>query len=312
MIPHKNLWFLLFSFTGCNLFTGPHVAEELVPEVETWTLSASKGLAILIMMDDTEETHEVWGYLSNGSKTFYDQVDQPFRIRFVSTYLDEDGSALWMDGGVEIDDEAEWAGAFAHEFDLAFTPAIRHRDVLTPRSRDALRDVLGSDEGQGFVGDDHLVVMLISALHDHSEDTPEQRDVLRERMEAQPWGSTLVMATPLTDRCEHLYSNIREGHDITRALLHESLTADLDLCDRWMTPAVDAVEVASGRQNLLDGELSWPAIDGTVEVFGVAGGSETALPPDQWSVEGAHVRVSPPLRGFDAVRVAYEREVPAK
>lgn len=295
---------------ACDSLTGPRIEEQIVSATESRPLEMSTGVAILIVLDDTEETQDVWGLLTNGSKLFYIDGDQPFRIRFLSTYLHASGGPLWMDGGTVVDDSAEWEGEFGYAFDQTVRPFIRQREVHTPRPRDAVRQALATDALSDFVGDDHLVVMVISAFDDHSDDTQEQRAELGWLMESQPWGSSTVLVTPQADGCMSPHSTQREGHNLSRAVFADSLVADVDVCDwGWMNPAVDAVEVASARRNHIVVTLADTPIPGTVEVFGVTAGARTALPTEQWSVTGTTLVVDPPLRGFDAVQAEYKRDV---
>ncbi len=288
---------------------GARIDEDVIPASESWQVPEVSDLAFLIVMDDTEVTQDVWGAISSGSAKFF-RSGQHFRMRFLSTYLDQDGTPLWMDQGAVIDDEAESDSLFAIEVQQVMHPAIRDRDVLTPRPRDALRLALSSHEGQDFIGEDHLVVLLASALYDHSEDTPAEEVELRWLMESQPGGSSLMMATPQGGGCKGLYSEVSDSHDQTRALLSESLVVDTDLCGgRWLDDVGYAFEDARGWQNHLEVTLSWGPLDGVVEVVGVEGQDEVVLDAAQWSLDGQQLSIGPPLRGFSEVRARYEREV---
>ena len=289
---------------------GPSVAESVVAEEHTWELPAAPGLSVLVVMDDTERTVDVWGRLTNGSKTFLYDLTPPYRFDFASTYTTVEGP-LWFEYEQAVDHTAEWDGEFDVNFGLAVWAGLRERSPHErPAGRDALRMLLQSDRGHDLVDSEHLVVLMIGALDDSSDDDEAERRELRDLMESQPWGASLILVTPLSRGCRYEFERAQDGHDVTRSLLGASLHADVDLCDwGWIDPVVEAVTRAPGRLNFVDGELPFRPLPGTVEVFGVGADGEVELPQDQWEVDGTSLHVDPPLRGFEAVRVRYEREV---
>jgi hypothetical protein len=292
---------------------GGRVEEDVVTERELIGLPEAEARAILIVMDDTYETKDVEGWLGNGMKGFFYDVPHPFRMRFVSTYLTELGQPRWLDGGNVLDSDAASPGDFHVEFQQTVDPHLfRGREPLEPHTRAALGAALASDEGRAFVGQDPVVIAVLTAMSDFTVDTPQDRAALGTLVAGQPYGASVVLVTPQSSGCRYTFEPNPTGHDFTRQALGDSLVAEADTCDRyWLQTVFDTASDPDlpRWQNSLDVELAFSPLPGSLVVEGVDGDRVVPIPSAQIEVEGRRLRVAPPLGGVPQVRVTYQREV---
>lgn len=290
----------------------PLVSETEVDSTESFPLDRSERTTLVIVMDDTESTLDVYGRTSNASGNFYDALvsgNRSFNVLLGSTYVDVEapwpGEIVVSESDIEGDDG--WNNSlFQIDFLDLMGPNMRTRERTEPSARQAMSAVLDSPRIGPLVQDAHLLFLVVTAFHDHSGETAD----LPSRLDALPYGATVMLLTPQSDGCQGDYSIFREGHDATRKLLGDRIVVDGDTCDREsFQDVIAAMSDVEGPQSSITVDLDEQPIAGSVVVTGLGPGVREILPSAQWAVNGTTLDVRPPLRGFDTVEVSYTWEV---
>lgn len=312
----------------------PTLPESDVPVRQVVDLPETERLDIILVVDDRQsnDADVNWPMSRFSSSAFgvkFALNTRPdHRMILLPSYLPADGAAPRILGDVVLhdairDDEGRFPtdgprhpddSAWVVEYNKAVNDLVDRPRPRRPAPRAVLDRFLDSEEGRAFRRSDaHLAVFIASAHEDHTAPSGPSVEALADRLESEPFDTTLVMAVPPAEGCGELPAAPHQRALASRldAFIPRLLCPDMGTYGGWPEYGMDWLAArAWGRQNQARVPLDRPPLDGTLEVTAVRGGEAWVLPSDQWALDRPDVLVvHPPLHGADRLELSWRSDV---